>query len=653
MPTVTTLALLLLAASPAPAAPPDAAGRFLALCYHDVVSGASADPRAVEEGELVAQLEYLRGQGAHFLSVDELLAARRPGGALPPRSVLLTFDDGCRSFRTKVLPLLRAHRIPAVLSVVTAWTEEVTHADCEGGVMSWAEIEEVARSGLVEVASHTHDMHLSVQVNPHGSGAAAAAGRRYDANAARYETEEEYRRRIARDLGLSARVLEAKLGRAPRVLTWPYGAYTQLAVEEARRAGFRVLLTLRDDAYGGLGQLSDLETVPRRMLQGRPTLEGFARDYWAGGPAAPAQRRPPAKRVVHADLDLLYDPDPALTRRNVERFVERVKFLKPSTVYLQAFCDDGGTGNVSSVYFPNRVLPMRADLFSLVVRALQVHDFEVLAWMPALSLVLPDPAETDALRVRERHEGVTRLSSTTYRRLSPFSAEARRKAAALFEDLAVAAPVEGILFQDDAFLDEDEDHHPAALAAMRALGIDPARPLTPAQAKAWTERKTRALVEWTDAMMEAVRRHQPGARAARTLYAPVLLDPASERWFAQSYPASLAAYDEVVVMAYPLMEEAADPARFLRRLVAAARARPGGLDRTVFKVQTVDWRARDACVPQARLAEWMRALVGEGARHLAYYPDDVFADCPDAAASRAFISTESFPLPLLLEPPRN
>jgi hypothetical protein len=42
----------------------------------------------------------------------------------------------------------------------------------------------------------------------------------------------------------------------------------------------------------------------------------------------------------------------------------------------------------------------------------------------------------------------------------------------------------------------------------------------------------------------------------------------------------------------------------------------------------------------------MQTLTGAGARHLAYYPDNVFEDCPNAAVSRAFMSTESFPLPL-------
>jgi biofilm PGA synthesis lipoprotein PgaB len=644
VPSASMLALLF-AAAPSTAAVAGAGGadRFLTLCYHDVVSRRSGDLRAVEEVAFVEQIEFLRAQGAHFLTIDELLAAREGRAKLPAQSVLLTFDDGCKSFRRRVLPVLRMYRIPAVLAVVTSWSEEFSGADCEGGVMGWDEIAEVARSGLVEVASHSHDLHRAVPINPLGSSAAAAS-RRYYPGAQRHETEAGYRARIGRDLGLSARVLEAKLGRRPRVLAWPYGEYSAVAVEEARRAGFDVLLTLRDDIDGGIGRVSDLETVPRRMLENYPSLETFARAYWAGGPAARVPPDPEPQRVIHADLDMLYDRDAGVMRKNVDRFLERVAFLKPSAVYLQAFCDEAGTGNVSSVYFPNRVLPMKADLFSFVMRALQVRNILVYAWMPTLSLVLPDAAETKALRVRQLHGGKPRPSRADYQRLSPFSAEARRIAADLFEDLAIAAPIDGVLFQDDAYLDEDEDFHPAALEALQRLGIDPAKALTPKQARAWTARKTAVLIEWTDAMMAAVRRHRPDARAARTLYAPTLIEPESKRWFAQSYPASLRAYDEVVVMAYPLMEKVDEPLPWLRRLVAAARAEEGALHKTVFKVQTVDWRKKEACVPPDTLAGWMSTLVKAGARHLAYYPDDLFEDCPKKAAIREFISTERFPL---------
>lgn len=637
------LALLvapIVAASPAPVPADDG---FVALCYHDVVARGTSDAFAVEESAFIQQLEYLIAREAHFLTVDELLAARDGKKALPPRSVLLTFDDGCKSFVTRVLPVLRLYKVPAVLSVVTGWTEQFPGAGCEDGVMSWDEIRQVAKDPLVEIGSHSHDLHRPLMLNRGGGTGPAATTRVYDPGTDRYETEAEYRARLARDLQLSHRVLTKELGHPPRLLTWPYGAYTPAAVEEGKAAGFEVMLTLHDDQDGGVAKVSKLDRVVRRMLMDHPDVEQFARGYWSGGPQTPWKPVPHGERAVHADLDLLYDPDPEATRRNVDRFVERMVTLKPNVVYLQAFVDDSGSGNVSQLYFPNRVLPMKADLFAFVARALQIREIAVYAWMPTLSYVLPDPKETESLRVRERFDGGTRPSKTNYRRLSPFSPKARARVATIFEDLAAAVAVEGILFQDDAYLDEEEDYHPSALPVLEALGIDPAKGPTAAQVPAWTARKTEALIEWTDAMVAAARRHQPRIRGVRTLYAPVLSDPESQRWFAMSYEASLRAEGNIVVLAYPLMEKVKDAGPWLRGLVEVAK-KAGGLDRTNFKVQTVDWARGNTCVPTPVLRGWLDTLLTAGARHLSYYPDNLYEDCPRAGSVRAYIGTEAFPL---------
>src|SRR3546814_10193070 len=71
-------------------------------------------------------------------------------------------------------------------------------------------------------------------------------------------------------------------------------------------------------------------------------------------------------RAVHVDLDYVYDPDPAQTDRNLGILVQRIADMGVNTVFLQAFADPEGDGLVRSLYFPNRWLPMRADLFNRV-----------------------------------------------------------------------------------------------------------------------------------------------------------------------------------------------------------------------------------------------------------------------------------------------
>jgi peptidoglycan/xylan/chitin deacetylase (PgdA/CDA1 family) len=103
--------------------------RLRVLIYHRI------DPRGPEQVELnpdlttaspihfEQQLRYLT-RAYHPVGATEVLAAFAGRHALPPRAVLLTFDDGYRDFRDVAWPLLKHYRVPAVLFVPTAFVED-------------------------------------------------------------------------------------------------------------------------------------------------------------------------------------------------------------------------------------------------------------------------------------------------------------------------------------------------------------------------------------------------------------------------------------------------------------------------------------------------------------------------------------------------
>ncbi|MGH3665954.1 MAG: polysaccharide deacetylase family protein [Egibacteraceae bacterium] len=57
------------------------------------------------------------------LGMAEVLAARRGGRRLPPRSVVVTFDDAYRDFATHAWPVLRRYAAPVTLFVPTAYPD--------------------------------------------------------------------------------------------------------------------------------------------------------------------------------------------------------------------------------------------------------------------------------------------------------------------------------------------------------------------------------------------------------------------------------------------------------------------------------------------------------------------------------------------------
>jgi peptidoglycan/xylan/chitin deacetylase (PgdA/CDA1 family) len=70
--------------------------------------------------------EQVRHLAAHFhvVSIPEVIAACHGGPALPPRSVLITFDDAYRDFAEYAWPILRDHHLPVTLFVPTAYPDQ-------------------------------------------------------------------------------------------------------------------------------------------------------------------------------------------------------------------------------------------------------------------------------------------------------------------------------------------------------------------------------------------------------------------------------------------------------------------------------------------------------------------------------------------------
>ncbi|OHB78902.1 MAG: hypothetical protein A2V98_01625 [Planctomycetes bacterium RBG_16_64_12] len=71
-------------------------------------------------GVFAQQMEHLASR-YHVASMAEVLSAVRGKGELPPRSVLITFDDAYHDFALDAWPVLRHHGLPATLFVPTAY----------------------------------------------------------------------------------------------------------------------------------------------------------------------------------------------------------------------------------------------------------------------------------------------------------------------------------------------------------------------------------------------------------------------------------------------------------------------------------------------------------------------------------------------------
>ena len=629
------------------------ANHYLVLAYHGVQDDTPDQTfLAVRSDQLVAHMQWLRKNGYQAVSIDQILAAQKGGPALPQKAVLLSFDDGYRDFLTRVLPILEAYQWPAVMAPVGTWLETPDGQNIDFGgkliprsmFLTRSELAQVAKSKLVEVGSHTYDQHKGILANPQGNLLPAMANRYYFSQEQRYETTEEFEKRLRDDINAITKTVQTSTGKKPRVWVWPYGAINGVAQRLLKEAGYELFLTLES----GLASVANPDNVPRMLMSGQDDIQAVAQMVTG------VQERA-NERVVHIDLDYVYDPDPEQINKNLDVLVQRIKDMHVSTVYLQAFSDPQGDGLVREVYFPNRVLPVRADLFNRVAWQLKSRGgVSVYAWMPVLSLNLD--ASYPRVQRWDPQTGAVSVDPKQYQRLTPFNTRNRETIGMLYEDLASYASFAGVIFHDDAMMSDFEDVSADALQAYAVAGLptDIAQlRQNPETMQRWTRFKSKALIDFTHELTAKVRAIRGvHIKTARNIFAGPVLEPESEAWYAQNYEDFLKAYDWTAPMVMPLMEGVSyeDAPAWLDRMVDTVRKHPGALQRTVFELQTKDWRsnhgeAHDKPIDSKIIASWMRRLQLQGALSFGYYPDDFVQNHPALETVVPYMSTTWFPAP--------
>ena len=396
---------------------------FLTLGYHAVQDGmADQTYLAVRTDQLVAQLQWLKKNGYQAVSTEQIITAKNGGPELPSKAVYLTFDDGYKDFYTRVIPLLRSFNWPAVLAPVGSWVKTPANKPVIFGdtpaprtlFLNQEELKAVSKSPLVEIGAHTYDSHKGSLGNPQGNLMPRIANHLYLQDKQRYETSEEFKSRVRDDVKAVTKTLTEITGKRPRVWVWPYGRASGEAIEVIKSEGYELFLTLEP----GLANVQNTDNVPRMLMTGKDNIESIASLMVDEAPS-------PSIRVAHIDLDYLYDDNLEQQDKNLSALVQRIADMKINTVFLQAFSDTDGDGLVKEVYFPNSVLPMRADLFNRVAWQLASRGgVRIYAWMPVLSLDL-DSTHPRVTRWDPK-DGSVSVDDKQYERLSPFKAKIGR-----------------------------------------------------------------------------------------------------------------------------------------------------------------------------------------------------------------------------------
>ncbi|MFQ5510208.1 MAG: polysaccharide deacetylase family protein [Candidatus Krumholzibacteriia bacterium] len=187
-------------------------------------------------GSFEQQMRYLHEEGYRSVGLDDLIEWQEGRLKLPPKSVVITFDDGDRSVLLAE-PVLERYGFTATLFIITGRVG----VEWEGlETLGWDEIRELQARGRFSIQSHSHDLHYSVKTREGRMPVlAAASGGLYAIPGAG-----SWRDIVFDDLRESRRVIAERLGTIPRFLAWPYGSTNSELDSIAVAAGFAGACTL-------------------------------------------------------------------------------------------------------------------------------------------------------------------------------------------------------------------------------------------------------------------------------------------------------------------------------------------------------------------------------------------------------------------------
>jgi peptidoglycan/xylan/chitin deacetylase (PgdA/CDA1 family) len=193
------------------------------------------------------QMRYLKREGYRVVSLAEFVEWLDFKRQLPKKSVVLTFDDGYRSFREHAYPVLKKLGFPATLFVYTDYVGTGRNA------LSWEELKSLAAEGFdVQAHSKTHG----------------------DLRRAAGETDAQYARRMQAELAEPPRLFQRQIGRGVPFLAYPYGRFDEALLARVREQGYAAAFTVRRESNPSF--VRPLQ-ISRSQIYSEMTLEQFAK----------------------------------------------------------------------------------------------------------------------------------------------------------------------------------------------------------------------------------------------------------------------------------------------------------------------------------------------------------------------------------------
>jgi peptidoglycan/xylan/chitin deacetylase (PgdA/CDA1 family) len=288
-----------------PAGPPkvtvDPHAEVVVLCYHRI-EGKAGGALSIEPALFEEQMKKIKDSGIPVIGMQDFLAWRRGEKNIPPKSIIITIDDGYVSGYDVGWPILKKYGFPFTMFVY------LTYINTGGKAVTWAQLAEMRDAG-VDIGSHTV-LHADLKFKPKRLTGGQLAF-------APIITPMDYDTWLKFELEHSKQVIEEKLGIKCSTIAYPYGLNNEKVREAAKAAGYEAAFTTYGARLGlttpamGLGRY-DVTTKDAHGVDSFTVGLSFKGMAAPGGEAAMAQESAVAMVTEPMNGETVVDAKPTI-----------------------------------------------------------------------------------------------------------------------------------------------------------------------------------------------------------------------------------------------------------------------------------------------------------------------------------------------------
>src|SRR4029079_5781889 len=213
----------------------DQTAQVIIYCYHRLVDKIRFPGTEITPAAFEAQMKELKDKGITVIPMQDFLAWKRGEKNIPPRSAVVTFDDGWKSQYEVAWPIMKKYGYPFTLFI---YTEGVRGGALGGGeAITWEQLAELRDNG-VDIQAHSatqqdvREGHNVTVIEPGGK------------RSRKKLTGADYEKWIQNEVVGCKELLEQRLGIKVNCFAVPFGNYNEHVKELARNAGYEAMFTL-------------------------------------------------------------------------------------------------------------------------------------------------------------------------------------------------------------------------------------------------------------------------------------------------------------------------------------------------------------------------------------------------------------------------